>query len=177
LFARYEEVGNIYLMLEYASKGDVFRLLYDKAAGGGGGDGDGDSDGGDGDGDSDGGGGGNTLSDAEVCERIIGPVVSAIAHLHERDIVHRDIKPENLMTSSSSNGSMGCKLADFGFAVNTRQHRVSTRLGTMEYMAPEILHCDPDARARAREEGTHLYGKEADCWAIGGGRCSHVDSP
>ena len=45
---------------------------------------------------------------------------------------------------------------------------VSTnRLGTAEYMAPEISLCDAEMRDRAQREKVSLYGKEVDCWAIG----------
>jgi serine/threonine protein kinase len=149
-----DEAGNIYIMLEYAKRGDVYSTLYNKA--------------GvhldDDENEDDAAAGTRLLSEADVCEVVIGPLVSAVAHLHARDIVHRDIKPENLMMSDDG---LGCKLLDFGFAVNTRQHRTSTRLGTPEYMAPEILNSDFETRARARAEGRSTYGKEADCWAIG----------
>jgi serine/threonine protein kinase len=161
-----DEAGNIYIMLEYAKRGDLYSMLYNKA-----GvhlddddDDDGDVDGDGGDDDDADAPGTKLISKADVCKCVIGPLVSAVAHLHARDIVHRDIKPENLMMSDDG---LGCKLADFGFAVNTRQHRTSTRLGTPEYMAPEILDSDVDAQARARAEGRSTYGQEADCWAIG----------
>ena len=41
------------------------------------------------------------------------------------------------------------------------------RVGTVGYMAPEILLCDSETCARARRENVSLYGKEVDCWAIG----------
>ena len=41
------------------------------------------------------------------------------------------------------------------------------RLGTVGYMAPELLFCDREARNLARQENVSLYGKEVDCWAIG----------
>jgi hypothetical protein len=41
------------------------------------------------------------------------------------------------------------------------------RLGTLEYMAPELLRCNPAARNRLRLEGEAGYGPKVDCWAIG----------
>jgi serine/threonine protein kinase len=137
-----DERGNIYLMLELASRGDAFNLLYGEASSAAPG----------------------LAGEADICERVIVPTASAVAHLHARDIVHRDIKPENLMICDHG---LTCKLADFGFAVDTRTHRTVTRLGTLEYMAPEIMVCTPDVRDTLRAQGTPGYGKEVDCWAIG----------
>ena len=189
-----DERGDVYMMLEYAKRGDVFNMLYDER-----------------------GaaalwaqtsltsssssaaaaaahhhhGGRLLMSESDVCERILGPLISAVAHLHARDIVHRDIKPENLMVSDDG---MGCKLADFGFAVDVSRcpRGVSTRLGTPEYCAPEIFididfqardgdrrltdrnrFSRPDRSDRAvagrstRYSTSATYGKEVDCWAVG----------
>jgi serine/threonine protein kinase len=44
----------------------------------------------------------------------------------------RYIEAENVLVTDDG---MSCKLTDFGFAVNYRQHNTVTRLGTVGYMA------------------------------------------
>ena len=112
-----DQDGNVYMILEYAKRGDLFNLLYSPRVG--------HYDGNDED--------DFVMSEAEVCERVMGPLISAVAYLHDRDIVHRDIKPENLMLS---NESKGCKLADFGFAIDTSRDRAFTRWGRQKTLIP-----------------------------------------
>jgi serine/threonine protein kinase len=63
----------------------------------------------------------------------------ALRHVHARYGIHRDLKPENLLLDQFYN----IKIADFGFAApldgRDGNGKLSTRLGTMNYMAPEIL--------------------------------------
>ena len=57
---------------------------------------------------------------------------------HRNKICHRDLKPENLLLDKDYN----LKIADFGFARdlsgNLGDGLLSTRCGTLPYMAPEI---------------------------------------
>ena len=48
--------------------------------------------------------------------------------------MHRDIKPENLLLSEEYE----VKLADFGLAINTDAQAPISRVGTLDYMAPEV---------------------------------------
>lgn len=74
------------------------------------------------------------------------------------------MKAENILVTDDG---ASCKLTDFGFAVDYRRHRPVTRLGTLQYMAPEILVCDAETRRQMQHEGRAGYGPEVDCWAIG----------
>ena len=132
-----DDRGNVYLLHEFARRGDVFSLFG--AAGG-------------------------TLSEERTCREIIRPVTRAVAYLHQRGIAHRDIKPENLLAGEAG---AGCKLTDFGFAVDYTKNRLVTRLGTTDYMAPEIVLCDKARRDELRALGVSGYGPEVDIWAIG----------
>ena len=95
-----DQDGNLYLILEYAKKGDLFNLLYSPRRG-----------------IFD-----VCFSEADICKRIMGPLLSAVAYLHNKDIVHRDIKAENILLRGD-----GCKLADFGFATDLNKHRAISR--------------------------------------------------
>jgi serine/threonine protein kinase len=102
-------------------------------------------------------------TEQEFMDRVMRPMVCALMHMHSLGIVHRDIKPENIFLTEKRNGA---KLGDFGFAVDEKTLKIN-RLGTMDYMAPEILLCDTDKRKKARSKNQNLYDSKVDCWALG----------
>mmetsp|Transcript_8531 Transcript_8531/g.31523 ORF Transcript_8531/g.31523 Transcript_8531/m.31523 type:complete len:752 (-) Transcript_8531:4954-7209(-) len=78
-------------------------------------------------------------------------IISAVGHLHSIDIVHRDLKPENILLSADGH----IKVTDFGLAKSIEHgKRTNSLVGTMEYMAPEIV------------AGTG-HSKPADWWSVG----------
>ncbi|CAD8161554.1 unnamed protein product [Paramecium octaurelia] len=77
----------------------------------------------------------------------------AISYIHNQDVVHRDIKPENILYQYN-NGNTYIKLIDFGISTEIKKNRkLSSQLGSMYFMAPEIFSKD--------------YGKQIDIWACG----------
>jgi len=46
----------------------------------------------------------------------------------------RDIKPENIFFSADG----GFRLGDFGLSINSDTERPKSRVGTLDYMAPEV---------------------------------------
>jgi serine/threonine protein kinase len=70
--------------------------------------------------------------------RLAAGVGEALDTLHEMGIVHRDVKPANVMLEESGDGA----LTDFGLAKGaayTRLTQVGHVLGSIEYMAPELI--------------------------------------
>jgi serine/threonine-protein kinase len=93
---------------------------------------------------------------------IVGQVLSALHHAHERGIVHRDIKPENILLERSA-GLDGdhVRVLDFGLSKlleETSEVTESMMVGTPCYMAPEQFRAGPvDPRADVYACGVLLY--------------------
>lgn len=64
--------------------------------------------------------------------------MEGLDYCHQNGITHRDLKPENLLLDNG----FDLKIADFGFAAPVEGRDGSgnlyTKLGTLNYMAPEI---------------------------------------
>lgn len=96
------------------------------------------------------------FSEQEVAT-IMKAVLRGLAPLHKQDHIHRDIKPENIILSpvvdelstTSSPGTVvnadqsELKIVDFGFSaqysVNQTEHIQDERIGTILFMAPELI--------------------------------------
>ncbi|KPA73119.1 putative mitogen-activated protein kinase kinase 3 [Leptomonas pyrrhocoris] len=91
------------------------------------------------------------VSEAEA-RRFVTQLLMAVEYIHDKGIVHRDLKPSNCLLSQND---LVVKISDFGLSVLAGNEQcLTTRCGTLHYMAPEILR------------DTH-YGKPVDMWAMG----------
>jgi len=107
----------------------------------------------------------------EAAANITRQLLSVLKYIHEKKVAHRDLKPENILFANSERDltKAQVKLIDFGFAKrmadcsNARealppmlaQTSFQTRLGSPNYVAPEIL---------TSKAG---YGVEVDVWSLG----------
>ncbi|KAJ3135251.1 Serine/threonine-protein kinase ark1 [Geranomyces variabilis] len=71
LYGYFYDAKRVYLILEYAAKGEMFRSLRAQSRFG-----------------------------EEKASRYIAQMVSALTYLHKKSVIHRDIKPENLLLST-----------------------------------------------------------------------------
>ncbi|KAH0019788.1 serine/threonine protein kinase-like protein, partial [Aureobasidium melanogenum] len=88
----------------------------------------------------------------EVASFYMAEMVLALEHLHRNvRVVYRDLKPENCLLDSDGH----LLLTDFGLSkVALEEDSCSSFLGTVEYMAPEVV------------QGTS-YGFAVDWWSLG----------
>ncbi|MFY9918994.1 MAG: serine/threonine-protein kinase [Mycobacterium sp.] len=77
---------------------------------------------------------------------IVGQVAAALDAAHAEGLVHRDIKPQNIIVTPAD----FAYLVDFGIAETTGDTRltgVGTKIGTLNYMAPERFTDKPATSA------------------------------
>ena len=77
-------------------------------------------------------------------------ICSALVLCERRDILHRDIRPQNIFISRDGD----YKLGDFGIAKMVEQTSGGTKIGSFNYMAPEVFNYEP-------------YGHAADIYSLG----------
>jgi len=77
-------------------------------------------------------------------------ISNALALCRSQNIIHRDIKPQNIFVSKDGD----YKLGDFGIAKTVEKTSGGTKIGTYNYMAPEVYNNAP-------------YGHAADIYSLG----------
>lgn len=80
-------------------------------------------------------------------------VLAGLAYLHKQQppVVHRDVKAANLLVGLN----FQVKLTDFGLSKRSSDTKSLTVIGSVPWMAPEVIH---------QREG---HGRKADMWSFG----------
>lgn len=94
----------------------------------------------------------------DLAERFLKQCAEAIAFIHRAGIIHRDIKPENILVMNEKE----IRITDFGVALLPGEEcsiaDLQSGVGTMNYMAPEILEGRPaDQRSDLYALGVVFY--------------------
>ena len=86
-------------------------------------------------------------------------VMSSIEYCHNNGICHRDLKPENLLyLNKGPEKNNPIKVIDFGLSqVISQDKKLSTKVGTAYYVAPEILQGDYTEKCDIWSAGVILY--------------------
>jgi serine/threonine-protein kinase Psk1 len=125
LYYAFQDQEKLYLILEYAQGGELFHHLAME----------------------------RMFSD-EVASFYMAEMILALEHLHHNvRVIYRDLKPENCLLDSEGH----LLLTDFGLskvAVEDESERTNSAVGTIEYMAPEVI----------KGEG---YDFTVDWWSLG----------
>lgn len=88
--------------------------------------------------------------------RFLTQMFSAVQYLHINGVMHRDLKLENWLFEQRSGSHL--KLIDFGLACHFRGHeRICGAVGSMYYVAPEVLMGSYDARCDIWSLGVIAY--------------------
>lgn len=100
-----------------------------------------------------------TESDAKVIGR---QLLEGLEILHGDGLAHRDLKPANIFVARHA-PDWWVKLGDFGIIrhICTKQNSTLSRIGTLDYMAPEILIGNND------EDEALSYTLAVDVWSLG----------
>ena len=81
---------------------------------------------------------------------ILRDLMQGVEYIHTLQIVHRDIKPENILITTNRTPV----LSDFGLAAMMTSPKIRGPVGSLEYMAPEVLFDEE-------------YDTKVDMWSLG----------
>jgi len=129
----FEDKRKIYIVMEACSGGELFDQIVDKfnqrrAEGKSG-----------------------SYSEAEAAG-VLRQIFSGLQYMHERKIGHFDLKPDNFLFKDTQHTTI--KIIDFGMSkLVGRTAHIKVLGGTLDYMAPEVIHTD--------------YTYHADMWSMG----------
>jgi len=86
-----------------------------------------------------------------ILKKWFGQIVEALHFVHESHVIHRDLKPSNIFMTAELDVAVG----DFGVAtvMNDAKLRTRTTVGTMAWMAPEVME--------------KPYDDRSDVWSLG----------
>ena len=106
------------------------------------------------------------LHEKDALQGIALPLLDTLCHLHSMNIIHRDIKLENIFLD----GNMKIKLGDFGLTMSCLQETAISPVGTVEYMAPEVISLpsvDMIVNKEVDPKTIQSTDEKVDVWAMG----------
>eukprot|EP00803_Ostreobium_quekettii_P009082 evm.model.scf_2425.1 EVM.evm.TU.scf_2425.1 scf_2425:15036-16215(+) len=86
--------------------------------------------------------------------------------MHEAGLIHRDIKLENIFVDGDGNA----KLVDFGLTMSRHEEKAVCLVGTIEYMAPEVVNLPLPEKVISGDvsvKDINPVDEKIDIWALG----------
>ena len=89
--------------------------------------------------------------DEMILKKWLGQMIEALVFVHKKEVIHRDLKPSNIFMTKNLSICIG----DFGVATVMGDARTRTRttVGSMNWMAPEVME--------------RPYDERSDVWSLG----------
>lgn len=113
---------------------------------------------------------GSQLNEGGCVQYVVRPLLKVLVWLHSRGIVFRDLKPEHVMFDGKGN----LVLVDFFAAAIVGEDSLTTREGTLAYMAPEMVIKPSPDEIFGEVIGNGLsevdfpsYNEKVDIWSLG----------
>eukprot|EP00058_Branchiostoma_floridae_P010879 XP_002596367.1 hypothetical protein BRAFLDRAFT_76176 [Branchiostoma floridae] len=90
-----------------------------------------------------------------ILKKWLGQMIEALVFVHKKEVIHRDLKPSNIFMTEDLSISIG----DFGVATVMGDARTKTRttVGSMNWMAPEVLERPYDERSDTPQAQATLF--------------------
>ncbi|WIA20019.1 hypothetical protein OEZ85_005888 [Tetradesmus obliquus] len=103
------------------------------------------------------------MGEQQLAAQVAAPLLRTLAAMHAAGVTHRDIKLENIFADAAGHP----KLGDFDLAVFHHEAPTRAPVGTIFYMAPEVLLL-AGARGSALEAAAQRrVGEKMDVWSLG----------
>lgn len=106
LYEVMESKNMIYLVTEYAPRGEIFDHLV-----------------------------ANGRMKEEEAARVFAQIVSAVDYCHGKGVVHRDLKAENVLLDNDMNIKVSCKMMSFGPAVRPHSQQELEFIMTLKHVS------------------------------------------
>lgn len=136
LFGIFEDEEYVYLVQELCTGGELFDFIVER----------------------------EVLTE-DIAAKVFQQILQSIVYCHKNRIAHRDLKPENFMIKSKD-GEICVKLIDFGLSCSfmnfgatgkEKLKRMTTRAGTLFFMAPEVIDMNYSYKCDVWSAGIILY--------------------
>ncbi|ETS83229.1 hypothetical protein PFICI_05105 [Pestalotiopsis fici W106-1] len=101
-------------------------------------------------------------------QSIASQLLEGLQFMHENGFTHRDLKPSNILVLHPS-PDWWVKIGDFGISKRVEEDStyMRTMIGTIGYLAPEIIGLFPITDDPADQDEKKSYTSAVDIWALG----------